>query len=103
MLERHTTGQNQPEPAWHSLAAADLCAHLQAIGNSGLDEAEVDSGRKRMSVIFERDGRLACAVKGAPTAVLPRCDRKLTKGRSAWQTMTSCSADRIWAHSPKRL
>jgi Ca2+-transporting ATPase len=39
-----------------------------------------DSSRKRMSVIFERDGRLACAVKGAPEAVIARCGRKWTRG-----------------------
>lgn len=44
------------------------------------DAFTADSGRKRMSVIYERDGRLACAIKGAPEAVLPLCDRRQAKG-----------------------
>ena len=67
-------------------------ALLRAAAEEGLDIGTVrsehplrdaytpDGSRKRMSVVYERDGRLACAVKGAPEAVLPRCDRMMAKG-----------------------
>lgn len=37
------------------------------------DDFAFDNARKRMSVVYERDGELWVAVKGAPEAVLPLC------------------------------
>ncbi len=67
-------------------------ALLRAAAEAGLETGAVrgehplrdaftaDSARKRMSVIFERDGRLASAVKGAPELVLALCNRRWVKG-----------------------
>ena len=60
-------------------------AILRAAQNAAIDIAALrrschlrhdftfDNARKRMSVVYERDGELLVAVKGAPEAVLPLC------------------------------
>jgi Ca2+-transporting ATPase len=84
-------------------------ALLRAAEHAGLDVGTVrrehplrdaftpDSGRKRMSVIFERDGRLACAVKGAPEAVLPQCNRRMARGVE--QPLDSAARQQLLAHA----
>jgi Ca2+-transporting ATPase len=84
-------------------------ALLRAAKHAGLDVDTVrrehplrdaftaDSGRKRMSVVYERDARLACAVKGAPEAVLPRCDRRRTKGVE--QPLDAATRQQLLAHA----
>jgi len=60
-------------------------ALLRSAGEAGIDVAALrrsyrlrhdftfDNARKRMSVVYERDGQLWVAVKGAPEAMLPLC------------------------------
>ncbi len=45
------------------------------------DEFTFDNTRKRMSVVYDRDGTSWVAVKGAPEAVLARCTYHLAGGR----------------------
>ncbi len=45
------------------------------------DEFTFDNTRKRMSVVYDRDGALWVAVKGAPEAVLTQCTRHLIEGQ----------------------
>jgi len=45
------------------------------------DEFTFDNTRKRMSVVYDRDGALWVAVKGAPEAVLTQCTSRLFKGQ----------------------
>ena len=42
------------------------------------DEFTFDNERRRMSVVYERDGTLAVAAKGAPEAILVGCSRRWT-------------------------
>lgn len=46
-----------------------------------IDELPFDDRRKRIGVIYERDGARWIAVKGAPESVLPICGRVLVDGR----------------------
>ena len=69
-------------------------ALLRSAGEAGIDVAALrrscrlrhdftfDNARKRMSVVYERDGESWVAVKGAPEAVLPLC-------RSRWDSAGS--------------
>lgn len=46
------------------------------------DEFTFDNTRKRMSVVYDRDGTLWVAVKGAPEAVLTQCTHHLAEGQA---------------------
>ncbi len=52
------------------------------VGNTAaLGELSFDSDRKRMSIVWERDGTMTAYIKGAPEMVLDRCGNVLLKGR----------------------
>ncbi len=92
LLELAVLCSNAIESAGDYIGDPLETAMLRAASREGLDAQSVrqdhplrdqftpDSGRKRMSVIFDRDGRLYAAVKGAPEVMLPQCDHRWIKG-----------------------
>jgi P-type Ca2+ transporter type 2C len=59
--------------------AQEAGVHIQTLRRTASlrDEFTFDNTRKRMSVVYDRDGALWVAVKGAPEAVLTQCTRHL--------------------------
>jgi Ca2+-transporting ATPase len=75
------TGQGDPLETALLRSAGEAGIDIAALRRSGhlLHDFTFDNARKRMSVVYERNGELWVAVKGAPEAVLPLC-------RSRWDS-----------------
>ncbi|HUY87186.1 MAG TPA: cation-translocating P-type ATPase [Pirellulales bacterium] len=71
------------DPMEGALVVAARKAGIEADGVAERTVAEIpfDSRRKLMSVVARADGRLTIFTKGAPEAVLARCDRERRNGR----------------------
>ncbi|MGB7723800.1 MAG: HAD-IC family P-type ATPase, partial [Bryobacteraceae bacterium] len=78
------TGQGDPLETALLRSAGEEGIDVAALRRSGhlLHDFTFDNARKRMSVVYERDGESWVAVKGAPEAVLPLC-------RSRWDAAGS--------------
>lgn len=63
------------------VAARKAGIEIDLSSDSSLAENPFDSDRKLMSVVVRRDGRLKMLAKGAPEAVLARCDRERSAGQ----------------------